>query len=154
MGTASPSAGRVMVTWIAKTALTRIRTTVVSADALAPARMSPVSTLQEKGQRMGQERGQCPHWAWCTLVSSHFLRGATVPHVGRGYVILIIYYYYLLIFGCTGSSIALHSLSLVAVSWGYSLLWCMGVSLQWLLLFSGAQALGVQVSIVAARGLS
>ena len=89
-----------MVTWIAKTALTRIRTTVVSTDALAPARMSPVSALQEKGQWMGQERGQCPHWAWCTLVSLHFLRGATVPHVGRGCVILLTYYYYLLIFGC------------------------------------------------------
>ena len=39
----------------------------------------------------------------------------------------------LLIFGCIGSSL-LHGLSLVVASRGYSSLWCMGFSLQWLLL--------------------
>ena len=44
-------------------------------------------------------------------------------------------------------------LSLVVESWGYSLLLCVGFSLQWLLLLR-KQALGVQVPEVAARGLN
>ena len=39
-----------------------------------------------------------------------------------------------LFFGCIGSSIAVRGLSLVAASWGYSLLRCEGFSLRWLLL--------------------
>ena len=44
-------------------------------------------------------------------------------------------------------------LSLVAVSVGYSSLWCAGFSLWWLLLLL-SRALGAWVSVVAARGLS
>ena len=44
-------------------------------------------------------------------------------------------------------------LSLVAASGGYSLLPCAGLSLQWLLLLR-SRALGMQASVVVARGLS
>ena len=50
--------------------------------------------------------------------------------------------------------IAVRGLSLVVASRGYSLLWCIGFSLLWLLLLCGAQALGAQASVVVARGLS
>ena len=43
-------------------------------------------------------------------------------------------YIYLFIFGCVGSSLQHPGPSLVAVSRGYSLLWCMGFSPRWLLL--------------------
>ena len=46
------------------------------------------------------------------------------------YLYYFIFKIYLFIFGCLGSSL-LHGLSLVAVSGGYSLLWCAGVSLWW-----------------------
>ena len=49
--------------------------------------------------------------------------------------------------------VAAHRLSLVAASWGYSLLQCMGSSLQ-CLLFCVAQALGARASAVAASRLS
>ena len=42
-------------------------------------------------------------------------------------------FFFFLFFGCVGSSL-LHRLSLVVLSRGYSSLWCMGHSLQWLLL--------------------
>ena len=38
------------------------------------------------------------------------------------------------IFGCVGSSLLYASFFLVAASGGYSLLWCAGFSLRWLLL--------------------
>ena len=41
---------------------------------------------------------------------------------------------YLFIFGCVGSFVAMHGLSLVAASGGYSSLPCAGFSLRWLLL--------------------
>ena len=44
------------------------------------------------------------------------------------------FFTYLFIFGCVGSSLLLHGLSLVVASGGYSLLRCAGFSLQWLLL--------------------
>ena len=56
------------------------------------------------------------------------------------YLFFLIY----LFFGCVGSSL-LHGLSLVAVSRGYSS--CGGFSC------CGAQAVGVQASVVVARGL-
>ena len=42
--------------------------------------------------------------------------------------------------------VAAHGLSLVAASGGYSLLWCIGFSLQWLLLLrsTGSRACGLQ----------
>ena len=40
----------------------------------------------------------------------------------------------LFIFGCTASSLLHTGFSLVAMSGGYSSLWCVGLSLQWLLL--------------------
>ena len=49
--------------------------------------------------------------------------------------------------------IAACRLSLVAASGGYSLLWCVGFSLWWLL-FCGAWALGTRASVVVALGLS
>ena len=49
--------------------------------------------------------------------------------------------------------IAARGLSLVAESRGYSLLWCAGFSLWWLLLL-GARALGTRASVVVAHGLS
>ena len=48
--------------------------------------------------------------------------------------------------------VAAWGLSLVAASRGYSSLRCAGFSLWWLLLL-WARALGVQASVVAARGL-
>ena len=56
---------------------------------------------------------------------------------------------YLFIFGCAGSLL----LSLVAVSGCYSLLQCMGFSLQWLLLLQdmGSKCMGF---VVVARGVS
>ena len=44
------------------------------------------------------------------------------------------FFFPFLIFGCIGSSLLHAGFSLVAVSGGYSLLWCAGFSLQWLLL--------------------
>ena len=41
---------------------------------------------------------------------------------------------YLFIYGCVGSSLLCTGFLLVAVSRGYSLLWCTGFALQWLLL--------------------
>ena len=48
--------------------------------------------------------------------------------------------------------VAAHGLSLVVVSGGYSSLWCVGFSLQWLLLLQsmGSRCAG---SVVVARGL-
>ena len=60
---------------------------------------------------------------------------------------LFIYYFWLL-----GVFIAARRLSLVAASGGYSLLWCVGFSLQWLLLWStGSRCVGF--SNFGARGL-
>ena len=41
--------------------------------------------------------------------------------------------FFFFIFGCIGSSLLCASFSLVAASGGYSLLWCTGFSLRWLL---------------------
>ena len=56
--------------------------------------------------------------------------------------------------------IAAHGLSLVAVSGGYSLLWCTGFSLRWLLLLrsmgsrrTGFSSCGARASVVVTRGL-
>ena len=49
--------------------------------------------------------------------------------------------------------VAARGLSLVAASGGYSSLWCVGFSLQWLLLLRNT-ALGVRASVVVAHGLS
>ena len=54
----------------------------------------------------------------------------------------------------------MHGLSLVAVSGGYSSLWCVGFSLRWLLLLQstgsrrvGFSSCGAWASVVVARGL-
>ena len=47
---------------------------------------------------------------------------------------LFLHLFYLFIFGCVGSLLLCAGLSLVAMSRGYSLLWCTGFSLRWLLL--------------------
>ena len=47
----------------------------------------------------------------------------------------------------------MHGLPLVVASGGYSSLWCMGFSLQWLLLLQ-SWALGVRASAVVVHGLS
>ena len=52
------------------------------------------------------------------------------------------------IFGCTGSLLPHAGSFLVAVSGGYSSLWCAGFSLRWLLLLRSAG------SVVVAHGLS
>ena len=44
------------------------------------------------------------------------------------------YYFFKFIFGLSWAFVAVRGLSLVAASGGYSLLWCAGFSLQWLLL--------------------
>ena len=56
---------------------------------------------------------------------------------------------------------AARGLSLVAASGGYSLLWCAGFSLRWLLFSQstgsrrpGSRSCGTWASVVAARGLS
>ena len=61
--------------------------------------------------------------------------------------ILFIYFWLCWVF------VAVHGLSLVEVSGGYSSMRCAVFSLQWLL-FCGARALGTQASVVVARGLS
>ena len=54
----------------------------------------------------------------------------------------------------------MHGLSLVVASGGYSLLWCAGFSLQWLLLWSvgsrraGFSSCGTRASVVVAHGFS
>ena len=57
--------------------------------------------------------------------------------------------------------VAAHRLSLVVASGGYSLLWCMGFSLQWLLLLQGTGSRhvgfgsrGTRASVVVPRRLS
>ena len=58
-------------------------------------------------------------------------------------------------FGCAGPSL-LHQLSLVAVSGGYSSLWCRGISSRWLLLWdvlSGAEVKNPPASAGDARDL-
>ena len=69
--------------------------------------------------------------------------------------ILFIYFWLCWVF------IVVHGLSLVAVSRGYSLLQCVGFSLQWLLLLrstgsrhAGFSSCGTQASVVVAHGLS
>ena len=59
------------------------------------------------------------------------------------FFLFLIYLLYLFISGCIGS-LLLCGLSLVAVSGGYSLLWCEGFSLQWLLLLqsTGSRRVG------------
>ena len=51
---------------------------------------------------------------------------------------------YLFIYWLSWVFIAAHGLSLVVASSGYSSLWCMGFSLQWLLLFrsTGSKCVG------------
>ena len=75
------------------------------------------------------------------------LHGIVVEYSG-----LFLFFINLFNFGYVGSSL-LHRLSLVAASGGYSLLQCMGFSLQWLLLLwsMGSRCMG---SVVVARGLS
>ena len=57
--------------------------------------------------------------------------------------ILFRIFFFFFFFGCTGS-LLLHGLSLVAASRGYSLLWCTGFSLRWLLLLwsTGSRHMG------------
>ena len=55
--------------------------------------------------------------------------------------------YLLFIFGCAGSSL-LRGLSLVEVGRS-SLLWCMGISLQWLLLLESTSSVGLVPSLFA-----
>ena len=68
------------------------------------------------------------------------------------YFLKFIYFWLCWVFAVCG-------LSLVAVSGGYSSLWCTGFSLQWLLLRStgsrrtGFSSCGARASVVAARGL-
>ena len=52
--------------------------------------------------------------------------------------------YFKSIFGCAGSSLPLHGLSLAAASGGYSPLQCMGLSLQWLLLWRSSRVCRLQ----------
>ena len=52
----------------------------------------------------------------------------------NGSIFFFFNFIYLFIFGCVGSSLLCEGFSLVAASGGYSLLQCMGFSLQWLLL--------------------
>lgn len=92
-GTASPSGGRVTVTWIAKTVLMKIQSAVVSADALALPRAFPMSAVPENRQQTGQEIEWCPAGPGCPLwplVSPQFLCGTAVQCVGLGYVVLIL----------------------------------------------------------------
>ena len=66
------------------------------------------------------------------------------------YLYLFIYIFY---FWLRQVFIAACRLSLVVVSGGYFSLWCTGFSLQWFLLL-GAQALGMQASVVVAWEIS
>ena len=63
------------------------------------------------------------------------------------FIVLFIYYFWL-----CWVFVAAHGLSLVAVSGGYSLLWCTSFSLRWLLLLqsTGSRRAG---SVVVAHGL-
>ena len=77
------------------------------------------------------------------------------------YFIFLINFIYLFISGYIGSSLAVHWLSLVAASRGYSSLRCTGFSLRWLLLFrsSGSRSVGfsscgTRTSVLVACGLS
>ena len=70
------------------------------------------------------------------------------------FIYLFIYFWLSWVF------VAAHGLSLVAVSGSYSLLRCMGFSLQWLLLLRsvgsmrvGFSSCGTRASVVVARGL-
>ena len=74
-------------------------------------------------------------------------------HLDLGIPFLINFFFFiffkkpvvLIYFGCAGS-LLLHWLSLVVVSKGYSLLWCVGFSPWWLLLLQsmGSRASGLQ----------
>ena len=61
----------------------------------------------------------------------------------------LILFIYLFIFGCVGSSLLRLGFSLVAASGGYSLLWCTGFSLRWLLLL---QTMGSRRAGFSSRG--
>ena len=65
--------------------------------------------------------------------SSDLLRTLLTPAIFFSLIYKFIYLFILFIFGCVGS-LLLCGLSLVAVSGGYSSLWCVGFSLSWLLL--------------------
>ena len=49
--------------------------------------------------------------------------------------------------------VAVHGLSLVAASGGYSSLWYVGFSLRWLLLLQSMGSIGMWASVVVAHGL-
>ena len=70
-----------------------------------------------------------------------------VDYVFKIYFLLFIYFWLFWVF------FAVHRLSLVAASGGYSSLWCVGFSLWWLLLLRsvGSRHAG---SVVVAHGLS
>ena len=80
------------------------------------------------------------YWATCLLTVKSAIILITVP--------FIFFYFWL-----HWVFVAAHRLSLVVASGGYSLLQCVGFSLQWLLLL-GSRALGAWASVVAARALS
>ena len=81
--------------------------------------------------------------------------------INRGYRYIYIFLIYLFIyFWLLWVFVAAHRLSLVVASWGYSLLWCMGFSLRWLLLLRstgsrhrGFSSCGTRASVVVAHGL-
>ena len=63
-----------------------------------------------------------------------------------GWFLFFFFLINLFIYGCVGSLLLRRGLSLAAVSWGYSSLWCAGFSLRWLLLLwsTGSRAHGLQ----------
>ena len=61
--------------------------------------------------------------------------------------------FYLFIFGCVGPSLLRAGFSLVAVSGGYSSLWCAGFSLRWLLLLRSTGSRRTGFSSCGSRAL-
>ena len=92
-------------------------------------------------------------WVYAFISHGSIPKSGMAGSYGRCLTIYLFIYVrmYVCMYGCLGSSL-LRGLSLVVASGGYSSLWCMGFSLQWLLLLQSTGSRRV-VSVVVARRL-
>ena len=98
---------------------------------------------------------------WVTQILNFQIFGDFLDVIFFLFLLFKLIYLIYLFFWLCWVFVAAHGLSLVAASRGYSSLWCMGFSLQWLLLLRstdsrcmGFSSCGMWAPVVVARGLS
>ena len=135
------------------------RQSAAQADSADPDRWVPCGTgpLSQNpsyahSAEFGQQKLNFLQFSWQLSLSNP---GLTFFFFLNKFIYLFIYFWLRWAF------VAVRGLSLVAVSRGYSLLQCVGFSLQWLLLLrstgsrhAGFSSCGTQASVVVAHGLS